>query len=172
MTGAVNTSSICRRFLETTPQSKNLSISSFFASSCTSTNHSLSSLNSLRAVELVVGDAVVAEAAVVVAAKGDPLKVVEGPVEGDPLAVVDGVVEGDPLAVVDGAAEGDGEGGVPHELKVEVQAVTVLATARWSLNTGGVKLAARLGPAGGSNSSRQFGNCSVGRLGLNRIATG
>ena len=57
----------------------------------------------------MVGDAVAAEAAVVVA------------VEGDPLEFVDGAVEGDPLAVVDGAAEGEGEGVVPHELAVEGQ---------------------------------------------------
>ena len=119
----------------------------------------------------MVGDAVAAEAAVV-AAEGYPLEVVDVDVEGDPLAVVDGAVEGDPLAVVDRAAEGEGEGVVPHELEVEVQAVAVLATARWSLKTGGVTLAARLGLAGGSNSSAQFRNCSVGRLGLNLIATG
>ena len=150
----------------------------------------------MRVAELVVGDAVAAEAAAVVAAEGDPLEVVEGAVEGDPLevvdgavegdplaavdgaaegdplAVVDGAAEGDPLAVVDGAAEGDGEGIVPHELEVEVQSVAVLATARWFLKTGGVTLAARLGLAGGSNSSAQFRNCSVGRLGLHLIATG
>ena len=108
-------------------------------------------------------DVVVAEAAVVVAAEGDPLKV---KAEGEPLVVA---AEGEPLIV---AAEGDGEGVVPHELEVEAQAVTVLTTTRWSLTTGGVRLAARLGLARGSNSSGQCRNCSVGRLGLNRIATG
>ena len=108
----------------------------------------------------MAGDAVAAEAAVVVAA------------ECDPLEVVDGAVEGDPLEVLDGTAEGEGEGAVLHELEVKVQAVAVLATARWSLKTGGVTLATRLGLARGSNSSGPFRNCSVGRLGLNLIATG
>ena len=140
-----------------------MSISSFFASNCTSSNHSLSSPKSLRAVGLGVGDVVFAEAAVVVAAEDDPLVV---KAECDPLIVK---AEDDPLVV---KAEDDGEGVVPHELAVEAQAVTVLATTRWSLITGGVTLAARLGLAGGSNSSGQCRNCSVGRLGLNRIATG
>ena len=110
-----------------------------------------------------VGDVVVAEAAVVVAGKDDPLVV---KAEGEPLVVK---AEDDPLVA---AAEGDGEGVVPHGLAVEAQAVTVLATTCWSLITGGVRLAARLGLVGGSNSSGQCGNCSVGRLGLSRVATG
>ena len=117
-------------------------------------------------------DDVVAEAAVVVVAEDGSLvaeaeddpRVAKG--EDGPL-VAEG--DGDPL-VAEG--EGDAEGAVRHGLAVEAQAVTGLATTRWSLLTGGVRLAARWGCDGGSTSSWQCGNCSVGRLEPSRVATG
>ena len=126
-------------------------------------------------------DDVVAEAAVVVVAEDGPLvaeaeddpcvaKGEDDPLvaeaEDDPL-VAEG--DGDPL-VAEG--EGGGEGAVRHGLAVEAQAVTGLAATRWSLLTGGVRLAARWGCDGGSTSSGQCGNCSVGRLEPSRVATG
>ena len=93
MTGAVNTSNIAKRFLETTPQSRNLSIPIFFASNCTSSNHSFSSHKSLGAVGLEVRNIVVTQAAVVVEDEEDPLavKAEDGPLvvkaEDNPLVV-------------------------------------------------------------------------------------
>ena len=127
-----------------------------------------------------MGDVVVAEAAVVVEAE-DGLLVAEGEdgplvaeAEDGPLVVEDEdgplvaegedgplVAEGDadPLVAADG---GGGEGAVRHGLAVEAQAVT----------TSGVRMAARWGCDGGSSSSEQFGNCSVGRLKPSRVAAG
>ena len=76
----------------------------------------------MGAIGLGVGDVVVAEAAVVVAAEDGPL-----------------VAE----------AGGDGEGVVRHGLTVQAQAVTGLATTRWSPITSGVRLSAKWGLVGG-----------------------
>ena len=50
--------------------------------------------------------------------------------------------------------------------------MAVLGTGRWSTYAGSITLVAGVALAGGSNSSVQSKNCSVGHLGLNLTARG